>query len=200
MIDYLPQSRKGSTVFTTRTRVAAIKLAKSNVIALGELDEKEARKILETRLLRKDLLKDSTAAHELLGILTFLPLAIVQAVAFINTNNSTLSEYISAYRGSDKDAIDLLSKDFKDQGRYRDTKNQWQPHGISRSSRSKSRIRLLQTICLSWHVPLARTFPARCCCLEVANWRLWHVRCICLCYRTPTTATRRRHIIPRKDV
>lgn len=33
LIDYLPRSRKGSIVFTTRTREAAVKLAESNIVA-----------------------------------------------------------------------------------------------------------------------------------------------------------------------
>jgi hypothetical protein len=118
LIDFLPRNRKGSIVFTTRTRVAAIELAGSNVIRIGELDEKEATKMLETRLLRRDLIQDVTVVRELLNILTYLPLAIVQAVAFINTNNSTLSDYLLVCRDSEKDAIKLLSKKFKDYGRY----------------------------------------------------------------------------------
>lgn len=37
LMDYLPHSRKGSIIFTTRTRKAAIDLAGSNVVELGEL-------------------------------------------------------------------------------------------------------------------------------------------------------------------
>lgn len=37
LIDSLPYSHKGSILFTTRTREAAIKLAGNNVMALGEL-------------------------------------------------------------------------------------------------------------------------------------------------------------------
>lgn len=39
LIDCLPHSRKGSIVFTTRTRKAAIKLAATKVVELGELNE-----------------------------------------------------------------------------------------------------------------------------------------------------------------
>lgn len=51
LVDWLPLSRKGSIVFTTRTRTAAVRLAESNVIALGELTEAEARDMLRKRLL-----------------------------------------------------------------------------------------------------------------------------------------------------
>ena len=123
LINFIPRSHQGSVVFTTRTRAAAIQLAENSIIALGELDEKEAKEMLETRLLRKDLLNDVTIMHELLRILTYLPLAIIQAVAFININNCALSDYASAYTNNEKITIKLLSKEFEDRSRYRDAKN-----------------------------------------------------------------------------
>jgi tetratricopeptide (TPR) repeat protein len=125
LIDFLPHSRKGSVVFTTRTREAAVDLAGGSAIQLGELEEEEAEEVLRTRLLPQNqyLLEDDKMVHEFLDMLAFLALAIVQAVAFINKNNNTLCDYISVYRDSEKDAIDLLSKEFEDHGRYRDTKN-----------------------------------------------------------------------------
>jgi tetratricopeptide (TPR) repeat protein len=123
LIDYLPHSRKGSIVFTTRTRKAAVKLAGSNHIQLNELDELEARKMLEQHVPNKDLLEDGKAVHEFLELLTYLPLAIVQAVAFVVGNDTCLSEYMAIYRGSERDAADLLSRDFEDRGRYRQIQN-----------------------------------------------------------------------------
>jgi tetratricopeptide (TPR) repeat protein len=123
LIDYLPYSRKGSIVFTTRTRKAAVKLATSNHIQLSELDETEAKKMLEQHVSNKDLLEEDEVVHEFLELLTYLPLAIVQAVAFIVGNEIRLSEYIAIYRGSERDATELLRKDFEDQGRYRQSKN-----------------------------------------------------------------------------
>ncbi|KAH8723879.1 kinesin light chain, partial [Phaeosphaeriaceae sp. PMI808] len=126
LIDYLPHSsRKGSIVFTTRTREAAVDLAGSNGVELGELSEGEGKEVLRTRLLPDDqhLLEDDQVVHEFLDMLAFLALAIVQAAAFINKNNSTLADYMSVYKDSEEDAIKLLSKEFEDHGRYRDTKN-----------------------------------------------------------------------------
>jgi Tetratricopeptide repeat len=50
-------------------------------------------------------------------------LAIVQAVAFLNENDVQMSEYISLYKDTEENRIDLLSQDFEDQSRYRETKN-----------------------------------------------------------------------------
>jgi hypothetical protein len=125
LIDYLPRSRKGSIVFTTRTRAAATKLAESNVIVLGELDRTEATELLKTRLLHEHQhqLQDEDTVEEFFSMLAFLAPAIVQAAAFLNTNNVTLSDYIFCSKASEQEAIDLLSEEFEDQGRYQETKN-----------------------------------------------------------------------------
>ncbi|KAF2475260.1 kinesin light chain [Lindgomyces ingoldianus] len=126
LIDYLPHSnRKGSIVFTTRTREAAVDLAGSNSVELGELGEGEGKEVLRTRLLpdNQHLLEDGQVVYEFLNMLTFLALAIVQAAAFINKNNITLADYMSVYKDSEEDAIKLLSKEFEDHGRYRDARN-----------------------------------------------------------------------------
>ncbi|KAF2730001.1 HET-domain-containing protein [Polyplosphaeria fusca] len=104
---------------------AAVDLAGGTALQLGELDKREAEELLRARLLPHNhvLLEDEEVVHEFLDMLAFLALAIVQAAAFINKNNSTLDDYFSMYKDSEEDAIKLLSKDFEDQGRYRDTNN-----------------------------------------------------------------------------
>ncbi|KAI8930900.1 hypothetical protein NX059_011915 [Plenodomus lindquistii] len=125
LVDFLPRSSKGSIVFTTRTRAAAVKLAQSNVIALDKLNREEATDLLKTRLLseHQQELQDEATVDEFLTMLAFFALAIVQAAAFMNTNGITLSGYISFFKSSEQDATDLLSEEFEDQGRYRDNKN-----------------------------------------------------------------------------
>lgn len=122
LIDFIPQSRKGSVIFTTRTRDVAVKLA-DNSIPLGELEKLEGKEVLMKRILSKHYLENDTIVDEFLSMLNYLPLAIVQAVAFINKNDISLSEYMSCYRVSEKDAAYLLSRDFEDQRRYRGSKN-----------------------------------------------------------------------------
>jgi len=39
LIDYLPRSRQGSIVFTTRDRKTAVKLAQQNIVEVPEMDE-----------------------------------------------------------------------------------------------------------------------------------------------------------------
>ena len=121
--DYLPSSRHGSIIFTTRTRIAAVKQAGSNIIKVYEMEQVEARKVLEKSLIQTHILKEDKATIRLLNLLACLPLAIVQAAAFINANEISISSYIALYKNGEDEVIELLSKDFEDQGRYRDTKN-----------------------------------------------------------------------------
>jgi hypothetical protein len=90
-IDYLPKSKHGSILFTSRSRKVATKLACKNVVPVDEMDETMARDLLENSLLDRDLLADDTAATDLLQKFTHLPLAIVQAAAYINENEITPS-------------------------------------------------------------------------------------------------------------
>jgi hypothetical protein len=87
------------------------------------MDQVKARKALENSLIQPRILKDNDAIVRLLDLLTCLPLAIVQAAAFINANEISISLYTSLYENGEDEVIELLSKDFEDQGRYRDTKN-----------------------------------------------------------------------------
>jgi tetratricopeptide (TPR) repeat protein len=125
LIDYLPRSHRGSIIFTTRTRAAATELAENNVIALGELQRLEAVDMLDKRLLQehRHQLRESGTVDKFLEMLYHHALAIVQAIAFINTNDVTLSDYIALYRNSEGDAMDLLKEEFEDQGRYREATN-----------------------------------------------------------------------------
>jgi hypothetical protein len=76
LFDYLPRSRKGSIVFTTRTRKAAVHQVENRVLELGELSEVEAKEVLGKRLIRKNQLDDNKVVHECLKLLAFLPLQL----------------------------------------------------------------------------------------------------------------------------
>jgi tetratricopeptide (TPR) repeat protein len=124
LVDYLPGSPQGSIIFTTRNRKAAVKLAGNNIIEVSEMNQADAKAVLEKSLRQTHLLDEYEPVNELLELLTYLPLAIVQAVAYINENDISISEYVAMYkRNSEKDIIEVLSEDFEDQTRYRDMEN-----------------------------------------------------------------------------
>ena len=123
LIDSLPRSEKGSIVFTTRSRKAASKFAHSNIIHVAEMNEDAATLVLRNSLVNKEVLDDSAMVTQLLKLLTFLPLAIVQAAAYINENDMSLEEYISLFDDHEESVIEILSEDFEDEGRYHDLLN-----------------------------------------------------------------------------
>ncbi|KAL2815961.1 violaceus kinesin [Aspergillus granulosus] len=100
--DFVPQSERGRILFTTRNRKLAVMLA---------------------ALIRKELLEDRNAAVILLEQLVFLPLAITQAAAYINSNDIELSDYSVLLREQESDIVELLSEDFGDDGRYKEIQN-----------------------------------------------------------------------------
>ena len=123
LVDYLPKSNQGTILFTTRDRKIAVKLAKQNVVDVPAMGEDAATRLLEQCLIDPELVKSVQDTNSLLSQLTYLPLAIVQAAAYINENGSTLRDYISLLADQEEGVIELLSEEFEDDGRYRDVKN-----------------------------------------------------------------------------
>ncbi|KAH7061021.1 kinesin light chain 1 [Paraphoma chrysanthemicola] len=117
--DCLPHSNSGTILFTTRSRKVAGDLTPSSVLELNDMSKAEAQQLLARRLTKQALLDDETAVDELLGILTYLPLAIVQAAAFINNNDISVSGYISLFRHTSTES-ELFSERFEDPSRYRE--------------------------------------------------------------------------------
>ena len=68
------------------------------------------------------MLDDQSATNELLKLLTYLPLAIVQAVAFINSNQVSISDYLSLFKRLDTE-VEILSERFEDPSRYQETES-----------------------------------------------------------------------------
>ena len=120
---YLPESENGLTLFTTRYREIAVSLADSEVMEIQEMDHQEAESFLTRSLTQKDLLNDRAIATELLNELTFLPLAIAQAAAYLNAMQISIREYLSLLRSTEQNSVSLLSREFRDNTRYRNSRN-----------------------------------------------------------------------------
>ena len=118
LVDYLPRSGNGSILLTTRNRKAATKFAGGNVVPLAEVKDDAAKAILGNHLIKKEALNDYNATSQLLDRLTYLPLAIIQAAAYINENDMLLPEYVSLLDATEMNAIEILSEDFEDEHRY----------------------------------------------------------------------------------
>jgi tetratricopeptide (TPR) repeat protein len=122
LYDYLPCSDRGSIVFTTRDRKAAERLTQSSVLELEDMTKAEAKQLMARRIMKGTLLDDQSATNELLELLTYLPLAIVQAVAFINSNQVSISDYVSLFKRVDTE-VEILSERFEDPSRYQETES-----------------------------------------------------------------------------
>jgi tetratricopeptide (TPR) repeat protein len=123
LTEYLPRSKQGCIVFTTRDRKTAVKLARQNVIEVAEMNENIATQLLQKYLINQELVNNKQDTKALLAQLTYLPLAMVQAAAYINENGITLADYLLLLGDQEEDVINLLSEEFEDDGRYHNMKN-----------------------------------------------------------------------------
>jgi hypothetical protein len=98
LLRYLPTSPLGVTIFTTRHSSIARNLAVSDLLEVKELSLQEATKLLKTTLADVDSFKDPKAVAELLAELGFIPLAIIQAAAYINHKEIPVPEYLRLFR------------------------------------------------------------------------------------------------------
>ena len=113
--EYIPQSSKGSILYTTRNRDIGMDLALDRVpITVPSMDVQEAQELLGHRIRAGST---ETEQLELLGELVYLPLAISQAVAFMAKRRKSVAEYIKLYRDSESTRIRLLGQRFNHHGR-----------------------------------------------------------------------------------
>ncbi|KAJ0418495.1 hypothetical protein BJY00DRAFT_287578, partial [Aspergillus carlsbadensis] len=125
MIDIFPRSERGSILMTTRDRKVGFDFAgASRLFPLQRLDSGHAQELLRSNCgddADEDTERDS--CKELCEELEGVPLAIVQAAAFMHQNSMVADEYLQYYRGSSDAQIRLLSEDFEDSIRDKESKN-----------------------------------------------------------------------------
>ncbi|KAH8698246.1 P-loop containing nucleoside triphosphate hydrolase protein [Phaeosphaeriaceae sp. PMI808] len=118
VVNYLPESEQGITLFTTRVREIAISLTRGDVLELEQMSKEDAATFLTKSLIRQNLY-DNTAMAELLDELAYLPLAITQAAAYLNTNRTTIAKYLNLLRNTEQGIVSLMTKEFRDNTRYK---------------------------------------------------------------------------------
>ncbi len=123
LIEHLPKSRTGSILVTTRSRRVASHLAGKDLVELDDMKVDDAEQMLKNLLEKPDILNDRESTQQLLHNLTCLPLAIVQAAAYLNKNDESIKTYLKLLRQPEDDVIELLSQDFNDEGRYKTALN-----------------------------------------------------------------------------
>ncbi|KAI1353164.1 hypothetical protein F5Y01DRAFT_313234 [Xylaria sp. FL0043] len=121
LVDYLPFSRAGSVLFTTRNHeiAAGLDILQENNIAVSQMNDSEATNLLQIGL-RESQMADEKSTKRLLHFLANLPLAIKQASAYMALNRFvTISQYLEFCESSNADLIHLLSRQFEDRHRYK---------------------------------------------------------------------------------
>ncbi|KAK2026468.1 kinesin light chain [Colletotrichum zoysiae] len=118
---FLPANEDGRIMFTSRFRKLASELAGKEVFELQKMSTPEARRFFENAMPREETLPDELV-EELLAQLEHLPLAISQATAYLNNNSisTSLEDYLSILRGTEKEAAGLLGREYRDHTRYDD--------------------------------------------------------------------------------
>lgn len=113
--EYVPQSRNGTIIYTTRNRDIGVDLSlERDPIFVPSMELDEARDLLGKRI-RVESTKEEQL--ELLDALVYLPLAISQAVAYMAKRNRSVTEYMKTYRESDSTRLSLLEQRFSSHGR-----------------------------------------------------------------------------------
>ncbi|SPO00083.1 uncharacterized protein DNG_02935 [Cephalotrichum gorgonifer] len=121
---YLPSSRRGSILFTTRNHQVTTRLGiqKQGTIAITEMSRAESIDLLAQGL-EENQMDDADGTDVLLDFLADLPLAIKQASAYMAEVRISTTKYLELCKASNETMIKLLSKDFEDRGRYEGIRN-----------------------------------------------------------------------------
>ncbi|KAF7549262.1 hypothetical protein G7Z17_g6496 [Cylindrodendrum hubeiense] len=124
LCEYLPFSRRGSILFTTRNHEVATQLdiPVTNILNMAEMNLSEATQLLHKNLKRTQT-RDMENPESLLSCLAHLPLAIKQASAYMAKTGMSTTKYFDYFQSSDRTQIELLSRDFEDRGRYKTIRN-----------------------------------------------------------------------------
>ncbi|KAH7318969.1 hypothetical protein BKA65DRAFT_569095 [Rhexocercosporidium sp. MPI-PUGE-AT-0058] len=129
LVSYLPQCQHGTILITTRTKVVALQLVEdNNLIAVEPMDKVDAVVLLEKKLgIREDSDTDCRQGNigELAAVLEYMPLAIVQAAAYISQRapRCSVSKYLDKFRKSDSEKTSLLDNNAGHLRRDREAKN-----------------------------------------------------------------------------
>lgn len=113
LAQYIPKCSHGSVLITTRNKQLAVEFG--GTIQIPELTELESAEFVKKKLELSDTkaAEQSKEIHMLTDQLGHLPLALVQATAFIQRNSSKIKDYLEIYEKSEDRMIKLLSQEIK---------------------------------------------------------------------------------------
>lgn len=120
---YIPPSRHGSVLITSRTKQAAWQLVEdSDIIQIGPMQVADANALLEKKL-GDNVSKEGMV--ELAAALEYMPLALVQAAAYIRKQapRCSVRHYLGKFQKSDKKKTGLLDYEAANLRRDKEAKN-----------------------------------------------------------------------------
>lgn len=123
LLDYLPQTQNGAVLITTRTKSVAHKLVEPrDTIPIDPMTEADAIELLAKKL---DSSPDDTDLRKLAAVLEYMPLAIVQAAAYIQKRapRCSVRRYIDDFSNSDQAKTSLLNHEAGHLRRDREARN-----------------------------------------------------------------------------
>lgn len=124
LLDILPTSKEGSIIFTTRNRKAAINFAGRNIVFLSSIDELNSIQLFAGYMTDQSaLVEQQEDAKALVSQLAYLPLAIVKAASYIESDRISLKKYLSLIEVQEESFLALPSEDFEADARYSTMKN-----------------------------------------------------------------------------
>lgn len=121
--EYLPHCKQGSILVTTRNMDAALRLVeRTNVIDIEPMNETDAIALFEKKL---GVSGSDNEVSELAAELEHMPLAIVQAAAYISQRapRYSVSRYLRDYKKSERKRTNLLNFDDEQLRRDLEAKN-----------------------------------------------------------------------------
>ncbi|MCJ1309854.1 hypothetical protein MMC25_003515 [Agyrium rufum] len=119
---FFPQCSHGRTLVTTRDKRLGEKLSdRKGTILIAPLNEEKSKDLLRSRISEDNW--SETVGSELVKFLSYLPLAITQAAAFISENSMTVSEYVEMLMKDEDDMKELLSEHLEDSRRDWNSEN-----------------------------------------------------------------------------
>jgi hypothetical protein len=120
LADYFPCAPNGAILLTTRNKKVGTRFQPSmmKLIHLQPLSVTESVRLLQARI---GTGVDEELYANLATALENVPLALIQAAAFISEQSCEVSDYLQLYSQSDATKIQLLNDDFDDEIRDRDT-------------------------------------------------------------------------------
>lgn len=141
--EYLPQSQNGSILMTTRSQESALKfLEPSGLIPVGHMDQSDAVELIRKKL-ESTGPSDDSDSMELAATLDFMPLAIVQAAAYIFHGGSRCSirQYLMKFKQNDRERMSLLEN-----------------NGLGRHRRDRE---AKNSIIITWHISFDHIYQTR---------------------------------------